>query len=184
MEREVTVDCPLDCEYLVEARRHEKVEYLDPEQAPNRDIRVSEKMLEDNEKLLAFLSHAVVEAATETPGAVDFDTREALESLVRTYRSLESGVYYETVPANPLAANLHRQVQGQLEEFRRAERQHSGVTTTRDADVLGCLVFLQRLGLNNNNGRRRGRAFLSVLVDFYGGPPPSGPAAGSSLILP
>jgi hypothetical protein len=29
--------------------------------------------------------------------------------------------------------------------------------------VLGILVFLQRLGLQHNNGRRRGRAFFGFL---------------------
>ena len=47
-------------------------------------------------------------AALDTPGAVDYDVREALEALIRTYRTLESGVYYESVPANPLAANIYR----------------------------------------------------------------------------
>ena len=33
----------------------------------------------------------------------------------------------------------------------------------RDADLLGVLVFLQRLELQHNNGRRRGRAFFDFL---------------------
>ena len=57
------------------------------------------------------------------------------------------------------------------------------MTKTRDADVLGLLVFLQRFELDRNNGRRRGRAFLDALREFHP-PDRSHPASSpSSLIL-
>jgi hypothetical protein len=180
-EREVTVDCPLDCEYLQEARKHDKLPEIG--EVPNRDIQVSEKLLRDNEDLLSFLSATILRAALETPGVIDFDVRDALESLIRTYRTLQSGVYYESRPTNPLAGALYGLVQEALAEYRKAEQQHMGMTRTRDADVLGLLVFLQHFELNQNNGRRRGRAFLDALRNFYT-PPASEPPAASSLILP
>ena len=109
-------------------------------------------------------------AAFATEGAVDFDVREALDSLIRTYRTLESGFVYESLPANPLAANIHRSVQAAVAEFRQREQQKYGMSRTRDADVLGVLVFLQRLEMERNNGRQRGRAFLDGLRGFYSAP--------------
>src|SRR5215469_15574669 len=155
-EREVTVECPLDCEYLQEARRHEKPVLVDEKDLPNRDITVTEKFLVEHEPLLEFLSQAIARAALATPGAVDFDVREALEGLVRTYRTLASGVYYESLPANPLAANIFRMTQDAAAEYRRRETQETGISHTRDTDILGLLVFLQRIELDRNNGRRRG----------------------------
>lgn len=180
----MTVDCPLDCEYLQVARRHEKPVPIEESQIPNRDISVSERFLTEHEPLLMFLGHAVAGAAFETPGAIDFDVREALDGLIRTYRTLQSGVYYESLPANPLAANIYRLVQQSLTEYRQREQQELGISRTRDADVLGLLVFLQRLELDRNNGRRRGRAFLDMLRHLYTaeGQPPD--ASASSLILP
>ena len=160
-EREVTVDCPLDCEYLQEARKHDKPPVIG--EIPNRDIEVREKLLRENEHLLSFLSATILRAAMETPGVIDFDVREALESLIRTYRTLNSGVYYETRPSNPLAGSIYAAVQGALAEYRQTEQQQLGITRTRDADVLGLLVFLQHFELHQNNGRRRGRAFLDAL---------------------
>jgi hypothetical protein len=59
------------------------------------------------------------------------------------------------------------------------------MTKTRDADILGLLVFLQRFELDQNNGRRKGRAFLDALRKIYADEPGSAPpAASSSLILP
>jgi hypothetical protein len=184
-EREVTVSCPLDCEFLLEARKRDRPLPLTPEQIPNRDIQVSQRLLEKNQTLLSFLSSTLARAELEIEGAVDSDAREAIEGLVRTYRTLESGVYYESVPSNPIAARIFRFVQEQTAEFRRQETQTTG-TRTRDADVLACLVFLQRIELDRNNGRPKGRAFLSTLLEFYGDVPraDSPDPGASSLILP
>jgi hypothetical protein len=184
-EREVTVSCPLDCEYLREARKHDRTPPIDPEQVPNRDIDVKDELLSENEKLLAFLSLVLTRAASETPEVVDFDMREALDALIRTYRTLQSGVYYESRPNNPLAAHICDVVQAGIAEFRREETETLGMTKTRDADILGLLVFLQRFELDQNNGRRKGRAFLDALRRIYADEAGAGPpAASSSLILP
>jgi hypothetical protein len=182
-EREITVDCPLDCEYLRDARVHDKPVPVDIEQLPNRDIQVTEKFLAANEELLLFLGHTVAGVALNTAGTTDFDVREALEALIRTYRTLQSGVYYESVPPNPLAANIFAAVQHGAAQFREQERERLGMSKSRDADVLGVLAFLQRLEFDRNNGRRRGRAFLDYLREFSPVEAPA-PAAPSSLILP
>ncbi|MSV29886.1 MAG: hypothetical protein EXQ52_14235 [Bryobacterales bacterium] len=39
---------------------------------------------------------------------------------------------------------------------------------TRDGDVLAILAFLQRLEIDQNNGRPRGRAFLNYLRQEFG----------------
>lgn len=182
-EREVSVDCPLDCEYLRNARQHDKDPAVDVEQLPNRDVAVTDSFLEANEDLLLFLGQTLTGAALNTPGVVDFDAREALDGLIRTYRTLQSGVYYESVPPNPLAANIYGAVQSGAAEYRKQERQRLGMSKTRDADVLGLLVFFQRLEIDRNNGRRRGRAFLDYMTGFYSSPE-TAPAAPSSLLFP
>src|SRR6185436_13590579 len=106
----------------------------------------------------------VLGTSLETSGAVDNDVREALEALIRTYRTLASGVYYESVPANPLAASIFRGTQNAVATFREREQQELGMSRTRDADILGILVFLQRIEYDRNNGRTRGRAFLHSLL--------------------
>ena len=179
----MTVSCPLDCEYLREARRHEKQPPVDPDQFPNADIRVNETFLRDNERLLSFAGAALLEATLAVPGAIDYDVREALESLVKTYRTLESGLYYESRPNNAIAAAIQAGLQERVQEYRKRETQSTGVTTVRDAAVLGVLVFLQRLELSNNNGRGRGRAFLDFLRGFFPGERAQGPAAGGGSPL-
>ena len=114
--------------------------------------------------------------------AIDSDVRETLDALIRTYRTLESGVYYETRPANPIADQMRAAVQAAVADFRTREREQTGVTKTRDADALGVLVFLQRLEFDRNNGRRRGRAFLDFLRQSFG--PAAAPSPTPPLIVP
>jgi hypothetical protein len=182
-EREVTVDCPLDCEFLREGRRHEKAPTHNPAEFPNRDVQVTEKLVSANERLLSFLSVTIFQAAMQVPGLVDSDALEALDGLIRTYRTLQSGVYYESRPNNPLAGAIFTAVQDALTEYRTAEQRELGMTKTRDADVLGMLVFLQHFALFRDNSRRRGRAFLDALREFHPpAPEPSG-SSPSSVIL-
>jgi hypothetical protein len=181
--REETVDCPLDCEYLREARVHEKPAPVDPAQIPNLDIEVSDSFLRQNDMLLALLVHAVAEAGLSAAGAVDYDLREALGALVRTYRTRESGLYYETKPANLIAAGIQESVQKRIDEFREAAKKRTGMTTLRDADILGVLAFLERVEYQTNNGRKRGRAFLDFLRSHSAAMAEAASAA-SPLVVP
>ena len=179
-EREVSINCPLDCPYLMEARQHEKPHAVDIEQVPNRDIQVSEEFLREHEPLLVFLSSKLLEAALAASGAVDSDVREALQSLIRTYRTLQSGLYYETKPANLVAAGIHQRVQEAIEALRK-ELAGKNAMPIRDAEILGTLVFLERIELHQNNGRPRGRAFIDYLRTYFPHAEES-PAASSPLI--
>ena len=182
-EREVSIVCPLDCAYLQDARRHEKPVPLDAESVPHPDIKVTERFLAENEEFVMFLGQALSRSALDTPGAADSDVRAALDALIRTYLTLQSGVYYETRPENALANRIYGAIQEGLVEFRRLEQERTGLPKTRDADVLGTLVFFSRLEVDRNNGRPKGRAFIGLLNGFYA--EPSGVAdKASSLVLP
>jgi hypothetical protein len=165
-EREVTISCPLDCPYLVEARLHEKPRVLNPDEVPNQDVPVTEQFLREHETLLVFLGSRLVEVSLTAAGAVDSDVREALQSLIRTYRTLQSGLYYETLPANLIAAGIHRRMQEAVEGLRK-ELAEKNATPIRDAEILGTLVFLERVELHQNNGRPRSRAFLDYLRAYF-----------------
>jgi hypothetical protein len=180
----MTVDCPADCEFLLEARKHDKPVPLDAASVPNQDIRVTEEFVAENEELALHLADALVTAAQASPSVVDFDARQALGAAIRTYRTRESGLYYESLPENPLAAGLARVVLDAAEEFRRKETERLGMTRTRDSAVLGVLVFLQHFELDRNNGRRRGRAFLHALRLLYPSGSDGDSPGASSLVLP
>jgi hypothetical protein len=183
-EREVTVDCPFDCLYLQEARKHERPEQTPAAEFPNQDIPVTEEFLSRNNALALFAASHLTQSAAQIPGLIDYDVRDALTSLIQTLRTQQSGLYYESRPNNPLAANLYAAMQTGIADFRRMETERHGMTRTRDTDVLGVLCFLQRLERIHNNGRRRGRAFLHFLQSEIPPPAQTTAPATSSLILP
>jgi hypothetical protein len=173
-EREQSIDCPLDCRWLQEAHEHERPPDLDRALLPNQDIEVTEDFLQENEVLLAFLSVSVFEGALESPRATDWDVREALDALIATWRTLQSGIYYETRPANTYAAAMAKHIRNAIEDVRQKEVQERGVSSIPDSALLRALVFLQRLEHTNNNGRKRSRAFLDFLGGFYVPPTEAG----------
>jgi len=109
-EREISIDCPLECEFLQEARRHEKPPEVDPDEIPNKDIEVTKQFLHRNEHLVNHIGRALVTAALTTPGVVDSDVREALQAMIRTYLTLESGLIYETHTNNPYAGAIQQRL--------------------------------------------------------------------------
>ena len=174
-ERENTIDCPSDCEFLVEARQRDRPLEITAEMVPNQDVELSENFLEKHEDLVLALSLTLTRAMVNEK-AVDQDSREALDAMIRTYRTLNSGLIYETRPQNPYAAAIADALKESVDALRKQMAESSGMQTLRDADVLGTLVFLQRLELQHANGRRRGRAFLDFLRSYF---PPERPAAAS-----
>jgi hypothetical protein len=182
-ERELTVRCPFECPYLQESRRYDQPPLAAEESFPNQDIKVTESFLRKNEPLLMMVSAALTHAALSTPGALDADVREALSALIRTYRTLESGLYYETRPANPIAASIQARVQEETAKLREQIAKESGMHQIRDVDILGVLAFLERLSIQHDNGRRLGRSFLHFMLGYFaqtGEAPPQSP----SLLVP
>jgi len=175
-EREETIACPFDCEFLNQGRDHERLRELSSEEIPHADIIVKEDFLRDHEPLVLVAAAAIAEGSERLEGLIDSDAREALESLVQTYLTLGTGLIYETKPKNPIAAALHELVQLRVTEFRRRVTEQAGYAGVLDSHILGVLIFLQRMELQLNNNRRRGRSFLDAVRRFIPPPIPQNPA--------
>ena len=161
-QREETIDCPLDCEYLQMSRLHENLD-KDAAGMPNRGFPIPEDFLTKNVQLIEVMQHAILNVALERNG-VDFDIRDALDGLVRTYKTLGSGLYYESRPSNPIAAAIFDGVQQRVTEIRNLETERR-MHKLHDSQFLTVFVFLQQLEYALNNGRKRGRSFMEELFD-------------------
>jgi hypothetical protein len=165
--REETIDCPLTCEYLAEAHKHEKKPPSDPEAMPGKDVPIDDEFLHANEFLIVLLGSAISEAARPHANAIDADAVTALESLATTWRSRVAGIYYETKPVNPIAANIFEGFEARVAEIRERMKKADTDQSLPDQTVLGVLVFLQRVAFGLNNGRSKCKAFLVFLLQFY-----------------
>ncbi len=101
----------------MEARRHEKPRELNPDEFPNRDVQVTEQFLKEHEPLLVFLGARLLEACSPARRRGLIPRRA--ESQIRTYCTLESGLYYETRATNLIAAGVHDRVQQSVEGLRK-----------------------------------------------------------------
>lgn len=179
-ERENTIHCPLDCEYLLQAHAWEKETPIEPSQLPHPEIRIDEAFLSKNEPLLLYIGAGIAKTALEIANAVDSDIREALAATVQSYVTLQSGLVYEVRPDNPIAARIQARLRKDIQDVEASLQAENA--SLRDSDVLGILVFLQRVELQRNNGRRYGRAFLEFLFQMLPFDDPD--QKETSLIIP
>jgi hypothetical protein len=165
-QREVTLECPSDCPYLIQAREHEKprsADQIDPA-GLFLQIEVSDQFMYEKEHLLMGLSYALAKAARADRSIHDQELIAALSTLAQSYeRRLNSGLHYE----QPLTSDSQRRAANEVEtmvrEYRDAEKKHTGYSTLRDSEVLKALVFLVRLATGRTSGRPKSRAFVDFL---------------------
>ena len=170
-EREQSIDCPLDCEFLRHAHEHEQKPEVPQDQLPEREVKIDEEFLRQYEWVLVVTGSALIDAYLEFPAATDYDAAEALGALVKTYRTLESGLIYESKPANPYAAAMCAAVHERILELQKRLADSGETGYLQDSTVLKLLVFLHRLSVLDNNGRKRSRAFLDMLNRSYAAKP-------------
>jgi hypothetical protein len=182
-EREVTLDCPADCSYLIAAHRYEQGHrpQLAESEIPFPKVELSRETIYEQQPAIAGLGRCILDFWAERRELADPDVLTALEALAETYRTLVSGIYYAKPPENPLAAALYAALEQFLQGYKQQEHQQPGLAPLKDADAFQVLVFLARMQRGRANGRPRSRIFLNLLLAEL--PPPQAPAQESSRII-
>ena len=195
-QREVTLDCPSDCTYLLQSRQQERQHPTapgEPFSEPERDayfpdVEITEQFLYEREELILGLSFALAKSVRTDRALRDLDLIAAVSSLVKSYQTLvNSNLIYEQPTANVAHQAIAREVGTMFREFREAEQQHIGHVRLQDSDVLKALVFILRLALGRTSGRPKSRAFIDFLFAQF--PEKSSVIAGpvesaSRLVIP
>jgi len=189
-QREVTLDCPSDCPYLIQAREHEKprpAEELDSS-ALFLNVQVPEQFMYEREHLLMGLTFSLAKAARSDRALHDRDLILGLSALAHRYeRLVNSGLHYDQPLASDAQRRVASEVETMLKEYREAEHKHMGYSTLRESDILKSLVFLVRLAHGRTSGRPKSRAFVEFLFAQFPEKESSvltPPEAGSRIILP
>lgn len=162
-QRENSILCPNDCQYLLEARLHERETSLDGKVVHRRGIQFSEEILDALIVPISLLSLELRKTAIEA-GALDSDVREALDSLIGSYKTFEqSGLIYEGLPANPIAARLYRALKLAAEGFLAHERRDFGARVLTGKDIFTALAFMEVIATQRDNGRKYCRSYIWTL---------------------
>jgi hypothetical protein len=163
--REVTIDCPSDCPYLVAAHRWEQdhPKPLAESEVPFPDVSFSSDLIHTRQNMLSGLGYTVVLYAAEQRSLTDSDVFIAVQALAETRRTLLSGIYYEKPPEIPVAAGLYAKLAQFIEEEKKHVAEHPEFPALKDTEIFHVLVFFLRFGRLRSNGRPKTRAFLTFL---------------------
>jgi hypothetical protein len=163
-EREVTIDCPSDCGYLLESRKHDLGRReLDWASVPFADTRIPSSFVARHEALVLALGYSICLNARDNAAVADSDAISALQSLAEVYQTLSSGIYYEKPPDYAIQRGLYDALKAAIENYKKTESQNTGLATVRDSEIRDALIFLAQLGAMHTNGRPKGRAYLDLL---------------------
>jgi len=183
-EREVTIDCPPDCSYLVTAHRYEAEHRkpLTPEEFPYSDVEFPVEFVYERWPVVTGLAGTILAFQTQDKELNDSAAQSALAALAETYRTLGTGIYYERPPDAAVARALYVQISGFLHEFRKQQAERAGFPSLKDSEIFQLLVFLLRVCKQETNGRPLSRAFLGFLRQRF--PLPAAQAEAPRIIVP
>jgi len=163
-EREVTIDCPPDCAYLVAAHRYEDDHQRSiPADTPLLDEKIPQDIVYTHQQLMSALAFSVAKFCATQPGTTDPDVLAALAALAQSYKTLSSGIIYEKPPDAPLPRELYAALAAFLSEVKKQQAEQGSSASFKDSEVFYLLVFLYRMGLLRTNGRPRSRRFIEFL---------------------
>jgi len=163
-EREVSIDCPSDCSYLVAAHRYENEHQRSiPADTPLLEEKIPQDTVYAHQQLMSALAFSIAKFCAVQPTATDPDILTALEALAQTYKTLGSGIIYENPPVAPLPRELYAALIAFLTEVKKQQSERANSAAWKDSEVFFLLVFLYRMGLLRTNGRPRSRRFIEFL---------------------
>ena len=163
-EREVSIDCPSDCSYLVAAHRYEDGHQRSlPADTPLLDEKIPQDIVYTHQQLMAAVAFSIAKFCAVQPAAVDADVLAAIQALAQTYKTLSSGIIYEKPPQAPLPRELYSSLMAFISEVKEQQAERSGSVVLKESEVFYLLVFLCRMGLLRTNGRPLSRHFIEFL---------------------
>jgi len=165
IEREVTIDCPGDCAYLVAAHRWEQShpKPLIEGEVPFLEVSFPADLIHTGQAMLSGLGYAVVTYAANQRSLADSDVFMAVQAMAETRRTLLSGIYYEKLPEIPVAAGLYAALGKFIEDEKKHAAKHPEFPALKETEIFHLLVFFLRFGRMRSNGRPRSRAFIGFL---------------------
>jgi len=164
IEREVTIDCPSDCSYLVAAHRYEDGHQRSlPADTPLLDEKIPQDIVYTHQQLMSAVAFSIAKFCSVQPAATDPDVLAALQALAETYKTLGSGIIYEKPPVAPIPRELYAALIALLNEVKKEQAERGNSARWKDSEVFYLLVFLYRTGLLRTNGRPRSRRFIEFL---------------------
>lgn len=163
-EREVTIDCPIDCNYLIAAHRYEDEHQRQiPADTPLLDVNLPNNLIQTHQQLMAALAFTIAKFCAAHSDATDSDVLASVQAFAETTRTLMTGIYYETQPEGLIRRELYAALTTLVTELKQKTAEQGRSAALKDSDIFYLSVFLYRMGLLRTNGRPRSRRYVEFL---------------------
>ncbi|MBM3802198.1 MAG: hypothetical protein FJW26_07780 [Acidimicrobiia bacterium] len=161
-KREVEIECPSECAYLHAGREYESGRLARTVPPPRRTDRLWEpSFLSSHFQLIAGASQVIAVTRRSFPELADSDVQATFESLLRTFNTLDKGIYYDSAPERL----IQRELYVALKQFFDGPAEARLVSESRPTthQILDTLQFMKELSAQITLPRPKSRAYLDHL---------------------
>ncbi len=162
--RELTLDCPAECPYLIEAYRYDAERPVPESRRYRPEIPLTLRQMEDSNQLVAALLEAVQTFRRQNRDLADADVAEVLECRLKALETESSGLVYDAAPAGGLRRELYQQLLQVEQTPRKRSELAPAAAATREQRILTYILLLRTVKINSS-GRPRARGFIVWLND-------------------
>ncbi|MEJ2111672.1 MAG: hypothetical protein P8Z37_17535 [Acidobacteriota bacterium] len=149
-KRVLELDCPETCPYLIAGRKHESDEFGKLLQSQDPQIREkSRKVLTEHQDVIAHLEYTIAQFRLSSRDLSDKDVSKAVDLLLHTYRTEDSGILYEKDADDLRVDSLRRDLREVLETYRNPDSENangiidSGHDRLKLQGAIECLELIQ-----------------------------------------
>lgn len=165
-QREVTLECPVGCVYLQQARQNEKPRSAEElrEAELFRQVQIPAEFPYKFEPLIMGLLFSMARLAFSHSDWRDRDMIAALVQHTKGHeRKTHSNLVFPESP-NPIRDALVEAFQQMVVDYRMIEIKNTGTTKLTDTDIFHALVQIVRMAQTTTNGRPKSRRFVQGLL--------------------
>jgi len=181
-KREREISCPADCVYLQTGRQYESVRLAGRSPLPPRTPKLWEPaFLQRYYGVTLSIWKVLSEERARLIEMTDQDVRLALEGLLKTFQTLENGIYYDHAPDAFGAKSIYQAVRAYLDKANTSLDED--IPRLKISEILDCLQLQKELFDAISLPRPKSRAFLDHVQSNVSKAFPS-QSPQSNIILP
>ena len=170
-KRVLEIDCPESCGYLKAGREREAEDYQKHIQnMGHTDQERHRKVVFNHRNVIAHLEYAISRQRILSRDLSDKDVVQAVESLLETYRTEDTGLLYERTEENLRIESLRRELREIVESYRNPEGEEGeGIVNPSNTRLqlgaaISCLEFIRSLASSYLKDRDSGSGYVDFLA--------------------
>lgn len=170
-KRVLEIECPESCEYLKAGRESEAADYQKRLQSMDQTAQQKHRqVLYDHRNVIAHLEYAISRQRILSRDLNDKDVVQAIDSLLETYKTEDTGLLYERTEENLRIESLRRELREIIESYRNPGGEEAkGIVNPKNTRLqlgaaMDCLKFIRSLASVYLKDRDYGSGYVNFLA--------------------